>query len=86
MRYEVTSKLRPASVLAQANSFFGEEGLGLRLAAQGDDFIAFDGGGGAVTVSAEGRENGSTVEVTSREWDSQAQQFLRAVSSAAGGE
>lgn len=79
MRFEVRSRLQPASVLQRARSFFGSDGLGLKADTEGDDFITFEGGGGVVLVSAEGREGGSTVEVSSREWDHAVERFLRSI-------
>jgi hypothetical protein len=76
MRYETTTKLPPPDALALARSFFARD-LGLAERSPEGATAIFEGGGGAVVVSAASRDGGSTVEVVSREWDYQAREFLR---------
>ncbi len=65
----------PAEVLRRARDFFAEE-LGLSLAAEQGQSLAFTGGGGQVTVAVMG--NGQPrLQVSARAWDHQAEEFVR---------
>ena len=78
-RYSAKTKLSPEESIEEAKAFFGEEGLGLEGSEQGTCCMAFEGGGGHVTVtaSAEGKE--TTVELETREWDYHVQRFIRQI-------
>ncbi|GIW10101.1 MAG: hypothetical protein KatS3mg061_1158 [Dehalococcoidia bacterium] len=76
MRYETTTRAIPPTVLALAREFFGQR-YGLREVSATPRSVSFEGGGGGVAVSARGTREGTAVEVVAREWDYQAQEFLR---------
>ena len=68
----------PESIIEKAAKYFGEGGLGLRLVERGRLCISFEGGGGYVTISYEGRtqDQDAAVDVQTREWDYHAKEFL----------
>jgi hypothetical protein len=71
------TKQTPQDVLDRAVTFFGPGGLGLTLQQRSDQSVAFEGGGGSIVVTASPTGGGRTeVDIVSREWDHQAQQFL----------
>ena len=70
------SKLSGEEVLKKAVEFFGPEGYGLETREETSDHISFEGGGGHVTVAANPDGRKTSVEVTSREWDRQAKEFI----------
>jgi len=53
-------------------------GLGLTLHQRSEEFVAFQGGGGYVTVTATrtAEDDRTTVDLESREWDYPVRQFL----------
>ena len=75
-RYGKESKLGPLQVLKKAVEFFGPDGVGLEVKAQGPTNVYFEGGGGHVFILARVSEKGSDVELETREWDYQVQQFM----------
>ena len=71
------TKLKPEEVIERALKFFGPDGqYGLRVGEQTDTTICFEGDGGGVEVVACAGEKGTTVDVISREWDSQVKEFM----------
>ena len=75
-RYGKESKFKPLQVLKKAVGFFGPGGVGLGVKAQGPTKVYFEGGGGHVFILARVSEKGSDVELETREWDYQVQQFM----------
>lgn len=78
MNYSVNTKLAPEKVIEAALKHFGEGGVGLDVTSQGTDCVTFQGGGGHVEVIAcrkEG-EKRSEVNILTREWDYQVQEFM----------
>jgi hypothetical protein len=75
MRYEATTKLRPDEVLASAEEYFAGD-FGLTEERVDESAMTFVGGGGGVAVSATASNGATTVELVTREWDAQAQEFL----------
>lgn len=76
-----TTKDSPAQVIEKASRFFGPDGVGLKVALREEEAIYFVGTGGHVQVTAftmqEATEDGATdVDIQSREWEKQAQDFL----------
>ena len=75
IRIEAETNRQPAEVLQRARDFFAE-GMGLSLSAERGQSLEFTGGGGQVTVAAFG--NGQPrLQVSSRAWDHQAEEFVR---------
>jgi hypothetical protein len=66
-------------VVKRAVKFFGPEGYGLKVTEKDDCCATFEGGGGGVYVSTSTEKMGTTVDVESREWDFQAEEFLKKV-------
>jgi hypothetical protein len=76
IRLEVKTKLSPEKTIEEAVSFFGPEGYGLEVKEQATDHAFFTGGGGSVTITVKQEEKKSAVDIVSREWDFQVQQFI----------
>ena len=78
MNYSVNTKLTAKKVIEAALKYFGEGGLGLELTSQGTDCITFQGGGGHVEVTTCPKEGEKRLEVQilTREWDYQVQEFI----------
>ena len=66
-------------VIKRAVKFFGPAGYGLKVNEEGNCCANFEGGGGGVSVTATAQKKGSTVDVESREWDFQVEEFMRKV-------
>jgi hypothetical protein len=77
MRYEVQTYMTPAEVMETAISFFGV-GLDLELQTQGFGALHFVGGGGHVTLTLKD-EDPVSVELETREWDAQVEEFIARV-------
>ena len=76
-----TTEDSPAQVIEKASRFFGPDGVGLKVALREDEAIYLVGTGGHVQVTAckaedvtDGKE--TSVDIQSREWEKQAQDFL----------
>ena len=63
-------------VLERASNFFGSQGLGLEEKDRNSCCIAFDGGGGYVSITVAEAGDKRDVDVESREWDYQVKEFL----------
>jgi len=63
-------------VLRRASDFFGSQGLGLQEKERNSCCIAFDGGGGYVSITVAEAAGKRDVDVESREWDYQVKEFL----------
>jgi hypothetical protein len=74
MRYEVLTYMTPQEVTEAAVSFFGVD-LGLDLQSQGVGSLHFMGGGGHVSLALKDEEPVS-VELETREWDAQVEEFM----------
>lgn len=70
------SVLKPEDVIRRAMDFFGSKGLGLTLREEESYSVYFEGGGGGVRVNAAESKKGSTIDVETREWESQVEDFL----------
>jgi len=73
------SKLSGDEVVKRAVKYFGPGGYGLKVLEEGNCCATFEGGGGGVHVSVTEEKKGSTVDVESREWDFQVNEFLRKI-------
>jgi len=73
------SKYSGEEVIKRAVKFFGPEGYGLKVTEKDDCCATFEGGGGGVYVTTSAEKKGTTVDVESREWDFQAEEFLKKV-------
>jgi len=70
------TRLKPEEVVKRAVDFFGPKGYKLNITNQSADCASFEGGGGGVDISTciEGKQ--PSVDLTSREWDYQVQEFI----------
>jgi hypothetical protein len=78
-RYSVETKMSPEEAIRFAVVYFGEGGLGLKVADEEACCARFEGGGGHVLVTSV--EGGKKTEVTleTREWDYHVRQFMRKI-------
>jgi hypothetical protein len=74
MRYEVQTYMTPQEAIESAIAFFGVD-LDLELQSQAFDALHFVGGGGHVTLTLQD-EDPVTVELETREWDAQVEEFM----------
>jgi hypothetical protein len=79
-RYSVETKLSPAEVLKKAESFFGDEGVGLELVETSKCCLLFERDVGHVRVSATEKDGTTQVELTTREWTYDVEKFMREIS------
>ena len=80
LKLSTETKLAGAEVIKRAVAYFGPSGLGLKVTEQLDESVMFEGGGGGVAVETGPGEKGKTaVDLSSREWDFQIQQFLEKI-------
>ena len=75
IRLETTTRATPPRVVQLARELFAGA-YGLTETAADERSVAFEGGGGGVAVAVRGARDGTIVEITSREWDVQARQFV----------
>jgi len=76
LRVATQTKLSPEKVIGKAVTFFGNDGFKLNITSQTETTASFEDDVGSVTVAAN-KENGKTsVELTTREWESQVEQFI----------
>lgn len=79
IRLGKTTRKEGAKILDQAMSYFGPHGLGLEIENRTSDAIRFSGGGGHIQVTVSEDGGGTDVDIQSREWDLQAQDFLEKI-------
>ncbi|MGD9142974.1 MAG: hypothetical protein PVG61_03920 [Dehalococcoidia bacterium] len=79
IRLEAKTKLSPEKTIEEAVSFFGPGGYGLEVKENMADHAFFVGGGGSVTVTVKPEDKKTSVDIVSREWDFQVQQFLEKI-------
>jgi hypothetical protein len=76
IRYGKQTKLSAKEVLEKASAYFGPKGEGLEIREQDECHISFQGGGGYVTVQACPAEKVTDVDLTTKEWEFQAKEFI----------
>ena len=76
LRIATETKLTPQQVMQKAISFFGPDGLKLGITGQTETEISFEGSEGFVTMAAGVKKSKTSVEFTTREWESQVEQFI----------
>ena len=79
LRIENKTKLSEAEVIERAVKFFNGE-YGMEVKEKTECLATFEGGGGGVSVATCVEDDKTAVEITSREWDYQAKQFLEKIS------
>ncbi|OGO04093.1 MAG: hypothetical protein A2Y60_04745 [Chloroflexi bacterium RBG_13_54_9] len=78
LRIATKTRLNPEEAIKLAVDFFGPGpgGYGLQIKEQDAACVYFEGAGGGVEVSACTDEEGTSLEVVSREWDGQVREFM----------
>ena len=76
LRIATETKLTPQQVMGKAISFFGPDGFKLSITSQTETEISFEAEEGFVTMAAGVKKGKTTVEFTTREWESQVEQFI----------
>ena len=79
-RYGVKTKLSPEAVIQKAKAYFGEQ-MGLTIVEEGACCISFEGGGGFVSLTLAEEEDKTDVDLTTREWMFDVQQFMGIIGS-----
>lgn len=69
----------PVKILDAAIEHFGPKGLGLEIRRRAFDSVYFVGGGGHVEVKVSNTGGNTDVDITSQEWDYDAQKFLEKI-------
>ena len=77
-RYSVKTKLSPKKAIKEALAYFGKDGLGLEVVEHNETCANFRGGGGHVNIIA-CEEDGTEVEIETREWDYHVRGFMREI-------
>ena len=75
MRYTTTAKMGPEDVIRTAVDYFGPDGLGLKTCESTPRSAQFEAPDGFVTITVE-CEDRTTVNISTREYDFDAQQFM----------
>jgi len=76
LRIATTTNLSPEEAIKKAIQFFGPYGFKLEITNQTDTSASFEGGGGSVGITASKLNGKTSVELISREWDFQVQEFI----------
>ena len=76
LRIGTKTKLTPKQVISKAIDFFGPNGLKLTITSQEDTTASFEKDEGSVTIVATKEKNKTSVELTTRQWESQVEQFI----------
>ena len=79
LRLEAKTKLSPEKTVEQAVAFFGPDGYGLEVKENYKNHAYFEGGGGSVAVTTSIKDEKTSVDIVSREWDFQVQEFLEKI-------
>ena len=79
LRLEVKTKLSTEKAIEQAVAFFGPDGYGLEVKENYKNHAYFEGGGGSVAISTSVKDKKTTVDIVSREWDFQVQEFAEKI-------
>lgn len=77
LRIGTRTKLDPEATIERAVAFFGPDGgYGLKVNDRTADSVCFSDASGGVDVYACAEENETSVDLISREWDSQVKEFI----------
>jgi len=76
LRIATKTKLTPKQIISKAIDFFGPNGLKLTITSQEDTTASFEKDEGSVTIVATKEKNKTSVELTTRQWESQVEQFI----------
>jgi hypothetical protein len=79
LNLEIQTKLSPEKAVEKAVAFFGPEGYGLEVKENYKNHAYFEGGGGSVTITTSAKGKKTVVDIVSREWDFQVQEFAEKI-------
>ena len=79
LRLEVKTKLSPEAAVEQAVAFFGPDGYGLEVKENYKNHAYFEGGGGSVAITISVKDEETSVDIVSQEWDFQVQEFAEKI-------
>lgn len=80
LRMGKVTEHRPKEVLDKAAAFFGPQGVGLDIMPRSDQALEFnDSVGGFVLVQVAPQDEGTEIDITTREWDYDVRRFLREI-------
>lgn len=80
LRMGKQTKQTPQEILQKATAFFGPGGTGLGVIPRGPHAVVFTNGGpDFVLVQAAPAENGTDVDIQTREWDYDVKRFLKKI-------
>jgi hypothetical protein len=74
---EATIKLSQQEMIDRLKSYFGADGLGLKLVRDEAGFLAFEGGGGHVTGTLCMQKGLTLAVIETREWEFDVRRFVR---------
>ena len=79
LRIGTDTKLTPEDAVKKAVDFFGPKGYKLKITQQTATSVNFEGGGGFIELTASADKPRTKVEIMSREWDFQVNEFLKKI-------
>jgi hypothetical protein len=79
LKLNVRTKRNPDEVVKKALEFFGPGGYGLQVTEHSDTCASFEGGGGSITVVTCTDNQGTSVDLETREWEYQVKEFARKI-------
>lgn len=74
---EATIKLPQQEVIDRLKSYFGVDGLGLKMVRDEAGFLTFEGGGGHVTATLCAQQDLTLVVIETREWEFDVRRFVQ---------
>jgi hypothetical protein len=79
LKLNVRTKSKAEEVVKKALEFFGPGGYGLKVTEQSDTCAHFEGSGGGIEVTACSDDEGTSVDIETREWEYQVKEFARKI-------
>ena len=79
LKLNVTTKKKPEEIINKALVYFGPSGYKLELVEQNDTHVSFEGGGGGVELDVLPYDGKTSVDLTTREWEYQIEEFARII-------
>jgi hypothetical protein len=79
LKLNVRTKSKPEEVVKKALEFFGPGGYGLKVTDQSDTCTSFEGGGGGIDITTCSDDNGTSVDMETREWEYQVKEFAKKI-------
>jgi hypothetical protein len=76
INYSVKTGLDPEQAIDRAIEYFGPDGLGLEMEAEGSCCVTFEGSGGFVSITADVEDGETKLDITAREWEYDVRKFI----------